>query len=448
MSYYNRFKNNTRSDIVVKRIVLIVFCTLFLTGCGILGGNDYGDNPNAKYFTGTDGVEAHFQGVPPRLYYYGVDDTAGNEFSFGVEVWNRGASFSRGGIYVSGFDPNMLFFQEIPIQPGGLGACGFSLGSVGFGEYGGILRCDGFEASSGGGVTNVRIKSMADLLKGIGNAAGKKWFDQKEFDLSIDYHDGPSGTEFFINVNDILGRVEYYQHGRLLIEVLRGMDFVLNKGQEFWLAGDNYEWPGGESEYYVFNGKIIDWPPGLDETQQNFLLTSCYLYTTYADPIICVDPDPYSDVRKVCAPRTRTWGGGNGAPVAITSIEQENTPRKIVFRINVANVGRGEVWDMGQLEKCSPYYPGRVTPDLKNVVWLGDVRVGSYGLEGRGGRGGIICSPNPIRLDPNTGRGTTTCTYPLEYSDLKSAYQTPLVVELWYGYSQTEQRNVQIKRVI
>jgi hypothetical protein len=60
----------------------------------------------------------------------------------------------------------------------------------------------------------------------------------------------------------------------------------------------------------------------------------------------------------------------------------------------------------------------------------------------------MTCYPDVIRLDPNTKAGTTTCTYPLEYTNLKSAYQTPLVVELWYGYSKAQQRTMQIKRVI
>jgi len=162
--------------------------------------------------------------------------------------------------------------------------------------------------------------------------------------------------------------------------------------------------------------------------------------------MVCIDPDPNSDVRKVCTPKSKTWSGGNGAPVAITSIEQENTPRKIIFRINVKNIGRGTVYDPGKLEKCSPYYPGRVTPEDLNIVYLGDVRIGQTGLR-TSAHGGMSCYPEVIRLDPNTKSGSVTCTYPIEFTQLKSAYETPLVVELWYGYSETEKRNIAVKRV-
>ena len=106
------------------------------------------------------------------------------------------------------------------------------------------------------------------------------------------------------------------------------------------------------------------------------------------------------------------------------------------------------MYDPAWLEKCSPYYPGRVTPEDKNVVYLGDVRIGSMGLDDGAGSGGITCNPRAIRLDPKTKTGSTTCTYPLEYANLKSAYQTPLTVELWYGYSKVTQQNIHIKRVI
>jgi len=431
-------------------LVSVVAVLGLLVGCAYVGigrNENARQNPYARYYTGTRGVEAQFMNVPTLMYYYGPSDP--NTFTLGVDVHNRGASFTRGGIYLSGFDPNLVHFKEIPIARGGLNACGVSIGSIGFGQLGGIFRCDGVEVSGGQGITNIKIDSLNNLIAGIGSRFGKTtWWDPSKFDLSLDLQQNPSGTNFMVNFRDPQIKAEYFQHGRLFIAFLAGIDFIKFGGQEFLLAGNTYDFPGGESSYIQYTGAITDWPPGLDLTRQNLLLTSCYQYTTYADPIVCIDPEPQSDNRKVCYPKSVTWNGGNGAPVAVTSIEQENTPRKIIFRINVKNVGTGTVYDAGQLEKCSPYYPSRVTPADLNVVYLGDVRVGTRGLAGRGGTGGIVCYPDVIRLDPTTKTGTTTCTYPVEFANLKSAYETPLVVELWYGYSQTVQRQIQIKRVI
>lgn len=424
---------------VVALLVLLVACT----GGG--NENQYHNPEYAEYFTGTEGVEARFVNFPQRLYYYGPDDNSGNEFTFGVELQNKGASFSRGGIYVSGFDPRMLVFREIPITGANVGACGFSIGQIAFGEIGGVFRCDGVEVAGTDSFQTVRIDNFAEMIASL--SGNKNWLDKDKLHFGVEAERSDLGWDFVLNWDDATARAEYFQHGRLLLAVFAALDFVKYSGREFLLAGDTYEYPGGEYAYFTYNGRIADWPPGLDETEQTFLLTSCYLYTTFASPIVCIDPEPYSENRKVCRPIGKSYRS-NGAPVAITSITQENTPRKIVFHINVENAGRGTVYDAGRLEKCSPYYPGRVTPEDLNVIYIGDVRVGSLGLQGRSGRGGITCSPERIRLDPNTGRGSTTCTYPIEFTQIKSAYQAPLTVELWYGYSETEERNVRIKRIV
>lgn len=420
---------------------------LLLTACTLSGGNEnqYSNAEYEKYFTGTEGVIARFVNMPQTLYYYGPEDNAGNEFTFGVEVQNEGASFSRGGVYVSGFDPRLLVFREIPITGANIEACGISLGTIGFGEIGGVFRCGGAEIAASENFQTLQVDSFNNLLAGLTNE--KKWLDESRFDFGIQAERSDFGENFVINMADVTTHAEYYQHGRLMIGVFSALNFIKYSGREFLLAGDTYEWPGGEYEYYSYNGRIVNWPPGLDETDQKLLLTSCYLYTTFASPIVCIDPEPYSENRKVCRPVGRSYGS-NGAPLSISSITQENTPRKIIFHINVENVGGGTVYDSGDLEKCSPYYPGRVTPEDLNVVYLGDVRIGDIGLNGRGGRGGITCSPEKIRLDPRTGRGSTTCTYPIEFQQIKSAYQAPLTVELWYGYSETEETTVRLKRVI
>jgi hypothetical protein len=410
---------------------------LLLVSCGTTSSTK-SNNPYEKYYTGKEGVVTNFNNVPTKLYFYEPDGTSANDFTFGIEVRNQGASFTRGGVYLTGFDPNLFQFDEIPITRGGVGACGISLGNIGFGQLGGMLRCDGFEiAGDSGGIRSFHTDSLNSIIK--------PWWDPKRFDFQIDYDEGGN---FIVNMNR-LGKedIEYYQHGRLFIAILSNINFHQNGGREFFLAGDTYEYPNGEYEYLTYHGHIRNWPVGLDQTTQHLLATTCYQYTTYADPIICVDPEPESEGRKVCTPKSKTWGGGNGAPVSITSVEQENTPRKLIFHINVKNIGGGKVWDAGKLEKCSPYYPGRATPDDLNVVYLGDVRIGNTGLRTASNAGGMSCSPQIIRLDPKTGTGTTTCTYPIEYTQIRSAYETPLVIELWYGYSQDIQKDVVIKRV-
>jgi hypothetical protein len=172
--------------------------------------------------------------------------------------------------------------------------------------------------------------------------------------------------------------------------------------------------------------------------EQHIMMTNCYMYTTFAAPTVCIDPQPYSTNRKVCHPSISKWSNGQGSPLAISHVRQENTPRTAVFHIEVANVGPGHVWDPGKLEKCSPYYPGGAKSADLNTVWIGDVRIGNTQL---------TCTPRThFRLD-QAGRGRFTCTYPIEYAELNSAYQTGLVIELWFGYSVIQDRIIPVKRV-
>ena len=132
--------------------------------------------------------------------------------------------------------------------------------------------------------------------------------------------------------------------------------------------------------------------------------------------------------------------GSQGAPVAVTRILQENTRRSIIFTIEIQNVGRGKIIYPGDLELCSPYYPGRLGIQSLDTVILGDIR-----LSGSPQR--LRCTPDTNIIKLRDGRGQITCTYDLEYATAKSAYTAPLVIELWYGYMETQRRNVRIKRV-
>ncbi|MBU1199028.1 MAG: hypothetical protein KJ685_04300 [Nanoarchaeota archaeon] len=424
-------------------VVLLVLLLFVLSACGTGvirdNQNPYNFEEN-KYYQGVRGVEMAFiPGLPPyKMYYYG--DNYDNTFDVNIEVANVGSSFSRGGIFLSGYDPFMIEVQGInPARAGG-SACIIDIGNIGFGEFGGTLRCDDFF---------VGVGSEGTLDVFVNNLFGSDGLYSGALDpnrlggVDFGYRRSAGGQErYSIGFNDQGIDVEYANHGRLMIGLFQGIDFSRNFGVEYLLAGDTYEYPGGEIGYVNFDGTIRNWPPGLDQTYQDFLITNCFLYATYAAPVVCVDPTPFSQNRKVCYPKAFTGTKGQGAPVAITHIEQENTPRQAIFTIHISNVGGGDVYDPGRLEKCSPYSPGRVTNEDLNVIYVGDIRVS-------GDLQRLICTPNDfVRLNPETGKGIITCAYDIPFSGIKSAYQTPLVVELWYGYSKTMQKRVLIKRGI
>jgi len=426
-----------------KRGFLILIClalSLLAVGCNM--SSNPNSNKDDKYFTGYKGIEMEYtKAMPPdKIYYYG--DSQDNTFDINVEVKNKGSSWSRGGIYVSGYDPTMIQIYGVnPLKGGGRG-CRLDIGNIGFGSFGGFFRCDDFTVGLGGSqnandnfevnYADVAIKNIWDKLGletilGQGDIAWARSGDKNTWSVTMD----KPGID-----------AEYAGHGRLMIGIFSGISFDRTFGMTYLLEGNNYEYPGGEMANMNFDGNIITWPRGLDQTYVPFMITNCYLYTTYASPIVCIDPMPYSENAKVCTPKSYTGTSGQGAPVAVTLIEQENTPRQVIFTIHVKNVGGGQVYDPGRLEKCSPYSPARVTNDDLNIVYIGDIRVS-------GDLQRLDCTPNDfIRLNPSTKEGIVTCAYEMPYGSIKSAYQAPLVLELWYGYSTTMEKRVLVKRAI
>lgn len=403
-------------------------------------------NQNTNYFVGNEGVRMTItdpSSPPPRMYYYGDAFPDDNGFLISVDVHNVGASWTRGGVYVSGYDPSMIRIDEIDIPRlgGGWQDCVIDFGIVGGAQTGnfwdnfvGQVGCSnqGLRAySQGGGNFGFMIDSIGKVLGGTGD----EWWYNVGFTYDNQFGNPNVGFRIDDNFN-----LDFLNRGQGLLVLLSGLSFQRYNGQEYILAPDDYNFPGGEFETIVFNGNVYSWPQGLDRTERPvpFLITNCYAYTTYAAPQVCIDPAPYDQGVKVCVPRQITFNGGNGAPVAVTSISQENTRQSIYFTINIQNVGNGQIFDMGYLERCSPYFPGRLSQQHLDRVYLIDARIGTQHL---------TCTPDRgdgVRLV--NGRGQVQCKYQMEYQTAKSAYETPLIIELGYGYAANMQRSMSIKR--
>lgn len=429
----------------------VLLLAFFLSSCTTGGSGTTTDN----YFTGYDGVAMRFlPGTPNVAYYYTTPyQTGDNTFSFNVEVADKGSADTYGGLYISGYDPGFIKVDGVSVDHQGSGFdCDFEtlgigtswLGSIACTLWGSTVTA----ATNGQGqitdiTANIRGRTWEEIFGKDSKAARFLRGLELTFEVDPQTKRGGFGVDFS-NPSFDFGMSS---NGRVAIAYFNSVAYGLisrtfidpSHGREFTLIGDRQNYPGGEQDIITFNAEVKTWPRGLVQTDQTFLITSCYVYTTYADPQVCVDPFPESSDRKVCKPKKITYPRGQGGPVAVTSIEQLNTPRAIIFTINVANKGKGLIYHPVSLVKCDPLNAERVTAKDLNFVFLGDIRMPGSDRQ-------FQCQPENrmIRLD-DKGQGVITCEYPIEFA-IKSAYQTPLIVSLWYGYSETIQKKVQLKR--
>ncbi len=432
-------------------ILFISFTIIGVTGCleQSPGDSPVGNDGNAKYYTGKTGVKSSFENLPSTVYYYEDATPDENAFDFLVSVHNTGTSLTRGATFISGYNPDFIEIegQEL-VENQGWGDCTFDLTGFGdtFGDWFGDLACtftDGgsFQYTQHGEDARLNVNNVGALGEDLGlwTVGENSLIDMFSFGLDANLESGITGVSFDFDYNDVDVGLLYHGWGFVSFLAASGLNFGRVLGREYLLEADDSNHPGGALDYIDYHASLKTWPPASDQFNLDLMLTNCYAYVTYASPLVCIDPMPESQQRKVCKPRSITFpSAGTGAPVAVTKIEQENSKKKAIFTIHVKNVGKGEVIEWGKLERCSPYYPSPLLIKDKNILHTSKlIRIGNQILD---------CTPKEtVRLD-DRGEGVITCTYDLAYTNFQSAYEAPLVMEFWYGYQETEIKSVLFKK--
>ena len=166
-----------------------------------------------------------------------------------------------------------------------------------------------------------------------------------------------------------------------------------------------------------------------DSLPQDIRVTACYEYETVAGLDICVDPDPTKDDDDSCRPSGASGAGGQGAPVAITSVTQEALKGKTRFTMRLQNVGTGDVF---RGSDCL-----NIDRREKDIVAFQGASIGNIPL---------TCSADStgeIRLV--NGVGTLTCTGDVDVNN--PAYLTSLGIRVTYNYKDSVSKRITIKRI-
>ena len=203
----------------------------------------------------------------------------------------------------------------------------------------------------------------------------------------------------------------------------------------------SYVNPNGGFDSVEFDGEINVDKLKVDRHDLVILATICYPYRTKAGPSVCVDPYPFdTNQEKVCKIGSQTLTS-QGAPIAITKIDQEASTNKIHFTINVKNVGKGDVVNLGALEKCNPSRNEILERDDFDKIKVKSITIGSVNLLRKCGP--FVEGSNTIKLF--NGEGFIICSLDVpDLGSIKSAYTTPLNIELSYGYRSTVSEQIEI----
>ena len=227
--------------------------------------------------------------------------------------------------------------------------------------------------------------------------------------------------------------------------------------------------PRGGLSTVEFKGTINANNIIVNKYEPTILVTACYPYFTTATPTVCIDPFPF-DTRqeKVC-----NIGSQNvelqGAPIAVTKIDEEASSGKIRFKITIENVGKGDViWSNQEsnlralIYRCSPAgdQPKPAVDDSKKIlsrildredfdkVQLDEVSIAGIDLL----KDKKTCTPfaddksNIVRLFD--GKGFVICTLDTSsIKDFQSAFTTPISIKLRYVYRSTISKKISIQKI-
>ena len=205
------------------------------------------------------------------------------------------------------------------------------------------------------------------------------------------------------------------------------------------LEGRSQFVPQGGFDRVVFEGTLRSLRgKNIDKYPARILATACYGYKAIASAPICIDPEPFAPTtkQKVCFPAPTAFGGGQGADVGVVNVEVEPSPGRTRFKIEIQNMGRGDVFRPGGqlLQKCSPFTPPLEFDEIDYVL-LEDVRLSGTSIT-------PTCKPldrGHIRL--TNGRGSVHCEFATRGGD---AYITPMTIVLSYGYRLAAFKDVEI----
>lgn len=190
--------------------------------------------------------------------------------------------------------------------------------------------------------------------------------------------------------------------------------------------------PEGLMSYTAeFTAGAVTAPANVDIFPQTFKVTACYNYRTEAAADVCIDPDPLriQPQDKVCVLHDVSMSS-QGAPVAVTRVEEDAARGRVQFKIAISNVGGGTVIMNEAIPRCMTDLRRDEVDKVKISAYLSNMP--------------LTCQPSEVRLLNN--KGVAFCYINLVDQSME-AYTTTLNINLDYAYRNSIAKRVDILKL-
>ncbi|MDP3766067.1 MAG: hypothetical protein Q8R04_06155 [Nanoarchaeota archaeon] len=234
----------------------------------------------------------------------------------------------------------------------------------------------------------------------------------------------------------------------------------------FFVDGKTQINPKGDEIVVTLNAKTGKLDPQSEQKLSNTITaTLCYPYKTVLSTTVCIDPDIAGTRpgKKVCSVKELVFGGGQGAPIAVTKIEPQMIPKgdKVIkpqFLIYIENKGQGNpvnIFDFRNVCRKDALTEQAVK-NTWNVAFLKAYKSGKEGED----QNQLECTPKLEKYVPYSEadvdkvgfirlrdkKDFVRCTFKEEIPRNSDAYTSPLRIDIYYGYVQTVSTNFLIQK--
>ena len=210
------------------------------------------------------------------------------------------------------------------------------------------------------------------------------------------------------------------------------------KMNRFNIKGKSIYAPLGDKERIILKARSTQLGGQITKQSTTIIANVCYNYLTQASIITCMDTQPLKKETKVCQIQTENPRGGQGGPVGIISVETKIMPHenpelvKPTYIIEIQNLGEGQIIESNLVyDACTGRSIGKENYDIVtiNAMLSNDI---------------LNCQPQQIKLKSKENK--IFCELSRGLNKNRGNYQTPLLVELDYGYMQTLPKTITINK--